>query len=342
MSDSTAGYYSGPDAAETPASNEPAGLRCRICGNPDGNRAFEAREMMFGSRERFDYVECDACGSLQLRDVPPDLSPFYPPDYYSFDERPYTAPRSKRFLKRRLARHLLGALDPLGAAVAAVWRTPQEVEWARRAGLGLDASILDVGAGGGQVLLTMRDYGFSRLLGVDPFLDADRALPGGIRVRRAGLHEVDGAFDLVMFHHSLEHVPDPGAALRAARRLLKPGGSVLVRMPVVGDSWRTYGADWVELDPPRHLHVMTVDGFRQLAARAGLEVYDVAWDATGFELRGSEQYRRDVPLDDPRSHDLGGEGKLFSDEELAEFEERAEEMNRAGTAGRAAYWLREA
>ena len=64
---------------------------CRICGNASDNRAHVAREMMFGTRERFDYVECARCGCLQIRDVPADLSPYYPADYYSL-----AAPRRRR------------------------------------------------------------------------------------------------------------------------------------------------------------------------------------------------------------------------------------------------------
>ncbi len=40
-------------------------MTCRICGNGDGNRTFEAREMMFGTREAFGYLECARCGGTR-------------------------------------------------------------------------------------------------------------------------------------------------------------------------------------------------------------------------------------------------------------------------------------
>jgi hypothetical protein len=55
---------------------------CRICGNVNYNRTFAAREMMFGTREVFPYMECGGCGTLQLTEVP-DLRPHYPKDYLS-------------------------------------------------------------------------------------------------------------------------------------------------------------------------------------------------------------------------------------------------------------------
>ena len=56
---------------------------CRICGNTEKNLIHKAQEMMFGTRDEFDYLECSACGTLQIVEIP-DLSCYYPRDYYSF------------------------------------------------------------------------------------------------------------------------------------------------------------------------------------------------------------------------------------------------------------------
>ena len=289
-----------------------------------------------GTRDAFDYVECGACGTLQIERIPADLARYYEGGYYAF-EKPYVTPWPKRWLKRRLARHLLGHVDPVGRLVAALWREPREVDWVRRAGLGLDAAILDVGAGSGQVLVTMRDYGFRRLTGVDAFLDADREHAGGVVVRRGTLEDVEGRYDLVMLHHSLEHVPDPRATLAAAARRLTAAGRILVRMPVTGASWEEYGVDWVELDAPRHLHVFSRPAFEALAGELGLAVRETVYDTTSFELWGSELYRRDIPLS--ALDGAAGLEHIFSAPELAALEARAEALNRSGRAGRAAFWL---
>ena len=60
-----------------------SGDGCRVCGNESGNVLHAAREMFFGTRHPFTYVECGACSTLQLREVP-DLRPYYTDDYYSF------------------------------------------------------------------------------------------------------------------------------------------------------------------------------------------------------------------------------------------------------------------
>lgn len=290
--------------------------------------------MAVGLREEFTYVECGGCGTLQIRDVPADLARFYGGGYYSF-EPPYRAPLPRRWLKRRLAAHLLGGRDPIGRLVAARRRPPRELEWVRRAGLGRDAAILDVGAGRGQLVLTLRDCGFERVLGIDPFLAEDLADPRGVRVHRRSIDDVEGRFDLVMFHHSFEHLADPAAALAAARDRLEPGGCVLIRTPIAAESWQVYGPCWVELDAPRHLHVLTATGLEELARRQGLRVVDRAWDTTSFELSGSERYRRDIALAERRPTD-------FTPRERQRFAVRARELNTSGRAGRGAFWLRRA
>lgn len=44
----------------------------------------------------------------------------------------------------------------------------------------------------------------------------------------------DESFDLVYCSHVLEHVPDDRAAMRELRRILRPGGTLLVQVPVRG------------------------------------------------------------------------------------------------------------
>ena len=52
--------------------------------------------------------------------------------------------------------------------------------------------------------------------GVDPLIAADGETSLGVPLMKRYLSEVTGEFDLIMFNHSLEHVPDPVATLKAA------------------------------------------------------------------------------------------------------------------------------
>ena len=47
----------------------------------------------------------------------------------------------------------------------------------------------------------------------------------------------DAAFDLVLFHHVIEHILDDTAALATVRRILKPGGLLVLGTPNEGCWW---------------------------------------------------------------------------------------------------------
>ncbi len=53
-----------------------------------------------------------------------------------------------------------------------------------------------------------------------------------VRLDLQALDLPDRSVDVVLTPHVLEHVPDPDAALRELFRVLRPGGSVLVQVPV--------------------------------------------------------------------------------------------------------------
>ena len=51
---------------------------CPVCGAETDWEPYSIREMMFGSREAFDYGRCRSCGSIVIARVPPDLGRHYP------------------------------------------------------------------------------------------------------------------------------------------------------------------------------------------------------------------------------------------------------------------------
>lgn len=57
---------------------------CKICGNKKENKIHIVKEMMFGFRDEFEYFECSSCGCLQIKNVPHNISKYYPESYYSF------------------------------------------------------------------------------------------------------------------------------------------------------------------------------------------------------------------------------------------------------------------
>lgn len=307
---------------------------CPICGNRRDNRGHRTAEMMFGTREPFSYLECGACGALSLCDPPDDLSPYYPSGYYSYEEHRPPARSLGRLVRRLRTELLLHGGRPLFER-ATRRPAPAFADWMEGLSVSTTSRIVDIGSGSGRILLELADEGFVRLLGTDPYLPRDRSY-GPVKVLRLEFSALRGRFDLVMLHHSFEHMAAPGAVLGRLGELLAPRGAILVRVPVADSfAWGEYGTDWVGLDPPRHLHVHTRRSIALLADRAGLVVRRVFHDSFALQFWGSELYRRGIPL-----RPAGERPELvFAQEELDAWEERSQELNARGEGDAAGFLL---
>ncbi len=115
-------------------------------------------------------------------------------------------------------------------------------------------SVLDDGCGVGIYLEHLAAKA-SRALGVE--FDLERATEAGRRVHRAasGLGLVAqasaerlpypaAAFDLVLSHEVLEHIPDDRRAVEEILRVLRPGGRLILFTPNRGYPFETHGIFW--------------------------------------------------------------------------------------------------
>ncbi len=318
---------------------------CRICGNSEGNREHRFREMMFGTGEEFRYVECSACGCLQIAEIPPDMAPYYGDSHVGLlaDPAVLSGSAAKRLLRRwrdlyvltgkGTAGWLLQLLIPATPAVQAL----SHLRPSRR------ARILDVGCGSGYFLWSLHNAGFRALLGIDPYLPEEKDFSGGLKLLRRDLREVEGQWDIITFIDSFEHVPDPLPMLRAAAERLAKGGWIVIRTPVVpSEAFRRYGEHWVQADAPRHLHIPSIRTVEHLAAASGLELEHVVYDSTDFQFWGSEQYRRGIPLLADGSHFRDPARSIFTPDQISRFRRETEELNRRGEGDSAVFYLRRA
>jgi SAM-dependent methyltransferase len=328
---------------------------CRVCGAVGSFKEYSVREMMFGSREPFEYFQCDACHCLQIAEIPTDLQRHYPRNYYSFgsggqNQAPTAA---RRWLQKQRARTaIFGRGFRINAVAKRIVPLPSALhsrhgglttgEVLKKSGIAtFSARFLDVGCGAFSAWLHhLWSLGFDNLIGVDPYIDRDHS-HDSVRILRRQLAEVEGHFDLITFHHSLEHMEDQSGALAAAKGILAPGGTVLVRVPLVSSlAWERYGVNWVELDAPRHLYLHSIESLKHAAREVGLDLVEIAHDSVPLEFFGSELYARDIPLTDPRSPWVDENSRYFSVDEMAEFSALARRVNEDGRGGRAGFYFR--
>jgi ubiquinone/menaquinone biosynthesis C-methylase UbiE len=98
------------------------------------------------------------------------------------------------------------------------------------------AVIADVGCGDGSALAVAADrLPAHRFVGFDWSADALRqAGKDGLTVVNAAVPQLplaDGAADVVIMSELIEHLVDPDAAVAEVRRVLRPGGSLLLSTP---------------------------------------------------------------------------------------------------------------
>ncbi len=271
--------------------------------------------MMFGSREVFEYEFCNDCGSLQLGEIPEDLSKHYPAGYYA-----HALPEAdwRERLKRPLAalRIALVLFTPevffrllCSLPIVGFFMETHPLRALRSVTLDRRSRIVDVGGGRGVMLRGLRALGFRNLTCVDPYLRFS-GQRDGIRFISCTLGDLTETFDVVMYHHALEHVVDLEAELKAARRSLAPGGAVIIRMPTLPNSaYDTYGGNWIQIDAPRHIHILSREGMKVAAQRCRLEVVATGDDSTEFQFWGSQEYAADVPYNESR-FTTGGRHKV--------------------------------
>ncbi|MDQ3031330.1 MAG: class I SAM-dependent methyltransferase [Myxococcota bacterium] len=300
---------------------------CRICGDSAELPIFRVREMMYGTREEFDYFQCATCGCLQIDPIPDDLSRFYPGDYYSYA---FPGELEIRWKGPFFTTHMRGSRLLQRLACMLPGRSWKPL-WLERAWVDRSAPVLEIGCGKGGRLLDVAWHGHERLVGIDPYVPRDHTYRNGVQILSRTLREVTETFGLVMMHHSFEHIPEPLETLATVRNLLRDDGKLLIRVPLASSwAWRHYGVDWVQLDAPRHLFLHTPESMAVLAKKAGFRIADTFYDSDEFQIWGSEQYAKGISLHAENSHARTQLRSMFSWRDIAAFRRKAEALNASG------------
>lgn len=105
-----------------------------------------------------------------------------------------------------------------------------------------DATILDVGTSTRTNLRLLRDIGFCRVTGLDLSEEAIRycEAKGFGPVMQGNICDLpfpDESYDFILATDIIEHVDDDALALRETRRVLVPGGRVLITVPAFQSLW---------------------------------------------------------------------------------------------------------
>jgi SAM-dependent methyltransferase len=240
------------------ATDRPA-LESRPC-NLCGSRATRAYAVKFG----LPLVSCRRCGLVyaEPRLTEADILKRYSADYLYGDYLPVFHADRNGFDLDLVAGHYLLYLKLAGRVFAP------------------GARLLDVGCGAGLFLKAAETWGWDvEGVEISPAAAEYAGTVLGLRIRNAKLEEADlpeASFDVVTLLDTLEHLGDPLGTLAEARRILRPGGWLILNTPDLRSASRLIlGNAWAVLTPPEHLYGFTEGTLRRMLGRAGFEAVAV-------------------------------------------------------------------
>lgn len=145
-----------------------------------------------------------------------------------------------------MASHDPDAFDQQRAAIAAL--RAERVA----AICGAPGRVLEIGCGAGWFLAAIQRAGGVSLTGIEPGPAAAAAarerLGTDARILHAPLEQIDppvggaaGGYDLIAAFHVLEHIADPGTALKRCADWLAPDGWLVLEVPDITGDWAVLG-----------------------------------------------------------------------------------------------------
>lgn len=270
---------------------------------------------MFAGTEKFKYFECENCGTLQIVDIPENMSNFYPENYYSL--------KSDLKLRDKFIQKMRDYIFYYDFPKTTVKKLSVKIP-----NLALEAflkikpkkshKILDVGCGEGKFLKSIYSLGYRNIVGIDPFAlkTTERPFP----IYRKEITDIDDQFDVITFNHVFEHIKDVHLTLKKCHQLLNKDGRIIIRVPVKDSAaYEEYGENWVQWDAPRHFQILTKKAFEILSKENGLRIENYYNDSYKLQFTGSEKYKRGLTYQTPNS--------IFTKEEIKEYNRKSQELN---------------
>lgn len=269
---------------------------CLLCGKIGTLLYSDLRDRLFGVEGTWLLMRCSKCDLVWLTprpdtsDIDKLYKGYYTHQFSSIPERGF-AEGLRRAIKEKILQEELGysinpQRDDLIVRLLSKMGLLKELVVAGVMYLKAEerGKLLDVGCGNGQFLARMQELGWE-VIGVEPDPKAVSIAREhfGLNVFQGTLEEIkfpDESFDAITMNHVIEHVSDPVRLLVECRRILSPGGKLVVVTPNMKSLGSVlFGKYWLHWDPPRHLFVFSADSLRACIEQAGLKTWRV-WTAT--------------------------------------------------------------
>ena len=253
-------------------------INCPVCGSQELGPFLSTRDF-FLSGEEFTISKCGKCGFRFTNPRPEanELGRYY----QSTDYISHSNTRKGLF--------------------ASVYQLVRKYTLSRKYALlrkfHQQGKILDIGCATGQFLNYMESRGWVAT-GIEPDEKTrNRAISEfGLKVFPEDQLNVfeNASFDVISMWHVLEHVSMLDQRMEQLKRLLKPGGTLIVALPNCNAyDARKYGMFWAGYDVPRHLYHFTSADVEFLFGKYGFKIIRVLpmWFDAFYVSLLSEKYK---------------------------------------------------
>ncbi|MEP6615881.1 MAG: class I SAM-dependent methyltransferase [Ginsengibacter sp.] len=253
---------------------------CPVCSNKDIRFLFPALDHTVSSQS-FEIWQCNNCSLrfTQYAPSPDKIGAFYQSENYISH-----TDTTKGFINQLYHRVRKSTLVSKRKLIEHVTRNDH-------------GNILDIGAGTGSFLHTMKKAGW-QVTGLEPDVTAKAKAMEMYNIElhpSAQLFQLPAeSFNAITMWHVLEHVHDLDSYIEQLKKLLKPDGYILIAVPnYTCYDEKVYKEFWAAYDVPRHLYHFSPEAMVYLASKHGLNLKSVKamWYDSFYVSMLSEQYK---------------------------------------------------
>ncbi len=236
-------------------------ISCYNCGSDDSKKFLIGEDDLTGKEGRFLYVQCKQCELVyqKPRLTINDIKEFY--------DSEYIAHRKKKDW---------GFLTPLYERAMNKHDREKDKLVSKYIQITSQTEVLDVGCAVGTFLLHLHKKYNCKISGVDFKEDLSYPDFDKINFYEGLFYEQpieENKYDLVTMWHFFEHDYDPNKSLEMAKKVLKPGGKLIIEIPRLDSTtFKLFGNKWPGVQAPQHTGLYTKKAFLNILHKHELTV----------------------------------------------------------------------
>ena len=249
------------------------------------NQSYLKVKDYFLTQEEFELFKCNQCGLLftEPRPKTDEIGKYYQSeDYYSHQE-------NKNGLIPRIYEKVK-SINLKNKVAMAIRGLPK-------------GQLLDIGCGVGDFLVQVKKAGWE-VKGIEPSNDAK--VIAQTRLGFTPLNPTESktlpekAFEVITMWHVLEHIDNLRNQTEELRRLLKPGGRLVIALPnYLAYDCEYYKDKWAAWDVPRHLNHFSPECLKTIITSLDFQYCDekkLIWDSYYISFLSEKYLGHTLPL----------------------------------------------